>query len=100
MTRGSAVAAALLLAGAAGGLYQFKDRIAALEEEEVRLSRTLADERQAIHVLSLEWAYLNEPERLADLAARHLDLAPLDAGTAIALDELPRRPLPAAETRR
>ncbi len=86
------VAALTALAGAAAGLYQLKHPVAALEAEETRLAHALAAERQALHVLASEWAYLNEPERLAGIAARHLDVAPLDARAMIALDELPRGP--------
>lgn len=90
MSRGAAIAAALVFAACGGGLYHLKHRVAVLEDEAERLARALAAERQAIHVLASEWAYLNDPARLAGIAERHLDVAPLDARSAIRLDALPR----------
>ena len=90
MKRAPAVALALL-AGAAVGLYPLKHRVADLEAEADALARGIADDRQAIRVLEAEWAYLNAPGRLAGLAARHLDLAPVDAAATVALDGLPTR---------
>ena len=87
MGRGMALAAVLLV-GCAAGLYLLKYEVAALEDERARLLSALAGERQATHVLQSEWAYLNEPRRLAEAARRHLDLVPLDAQTMIALDDL------------
>ena len=90
MKRGPAVALALL-AGAAVGLYPLKHRVADLEDEADRLARAVADDRQAIRLLQIEWAYLNEPGRLAGIASRHLDLAPIGATATVALERLPRR---------
>ena len=97
MSRGAAIAAALVFAACGGGLYHLKHRVAVLEDEAERLARALAAERQAIHVLASEWAYLNDPARLAGIAERHLDVAPLDARSAIRLDALPRGAAGAAD---
>ena len=90
MKQAPAVALALL-AGAAVGLYPLKHRVADLEDEADRLARAIADDRQAIRLLQIEWAYLNEPGRLAGIASRHLDLVPIGATATVALDRLPRR---------
>ena len=89
MIRLSAVVATLLVGAAALALYQLKYQVAALEAEHARLTRELAAEREAIHVLDAEWAYLNQPDRLADLATRHLDLVPLGAERVTTLNDLP-----------
>ncbi len=88
-------AALVLLAAAAAGVYLVKYQVAALEVEEAALANTLAEEQAAIHVLALEWAWLNDPARLAELAERHLDVAPLDANTMIDPAQLPRRKMSA-----
>lgn len=47
------------------------------------LNRAIAQERDAINVLEIEWAYLNRPERLAQLVGQHSDalgLMPMDPG--------------------
>jgi hypothetical protein len=56
------------------GLYQLKYEVQAKEEQLARLNRQIQAEQEAIHVLHAEWAFLNRPDRLGDLAARHLEM--------------------------
>ncbi|MBI3452690.1 MAG: hypothetical protein HY057_07665 [Rhodospirillales bacterium] len=68
----------LLLAGLIGwGLFHLKYQVRALEGEYTRLNRQILNEQQALHVLRAEWSYINQPQRLAELARRHLDLQPM-----------------------
>ncbi len=57
------------------GLYQLKYEVQAKEERLARLNRQIQIEHEAIHVLNAEWAFLNRPDRIADLANRHLELS-------------------------
>jgi hypothetical protein len=59
------------------GLYQLKYEVQAKEERLARLNRHIQAEQEAIHVLNAEWAFLNRPDRLADLANRHLKMTPV-----------------------
>jgi len=96
----------LALAIVAGvGLFQVSYRVQSLEDELTRVNRQILQERDTIHLLRAEWSYLNEPTRLAELAQRHLNLAPLAATQMVAIEDLPLRlpplvaetqPLPAA----
>lgn len=61
----------------ASGLFQLKYAVQEREDELTRLNRDLIASEQAVHVLHAEWSYLNRPDRIAGLAARHLDLAPM-----------------------
>ena len=81
-----------VLAAASIGLYVVKYRVQALETDLTDTAKTLRAEREAIHVLEAEWAYLNRPDRLAELAARHLNLAPVSARQIRDLNSLPFRP--------
>ena len=45
-------------------------------------------------LLRAEWAHLNDPNRLSDLARRHLDLAPVAGVQVVRFDILPARPAP------
>jgi cell division protein FtsL len=53
--------------------YQVKS----LENELAALERQALAQQEEIHVLNAEWSFLNRPGRLARLAERHLDLAPV-----------------------
>lgn len=76
---------------AASVLFHVKDAVRALEQElageVVRVERL----NEEIDVLEAEWAFLNRPERLATLAERHLELAPLEPTQISSLGALPPR---------
>ena len=65
--------------------------LAALEDRSRSLVGSLDTERRAIHVLTAEWAYLNQPERLAKLVDRHLDLVPLGVDRIMSISAIPTR---------
>jgi hypothetical protein len=77
----------------AGFVFYVANDVAHLEEELRRVERQILKEQRAIHVMAAEWSYINRPDRLADLARRHLDLAPLPADRIVRIDDLPARPL-------
>lgn len=80
------------------GLFQLKYAVQTSEDELARLNRELIATEEAVQVLHAEWSYLNRPERLAALAARHLDLAPMAPRQIGSLDMMPpaMTPLPVA----
>ncbi len=67
----------VLLAGSVFGLFQVKFKVQTLHRELVELKQQLEREKNSIHVLKAEWAYLNQPERLNRLVAKFLDLSEL-----------------------
>lgn len=91
MSPSSTVLWVALIGAMALGLFQLKYAVQAREDELARLNRELIASEETIHVLHAEWSYLNRPERLAALAARHLDLAPMTAGQIGVIDSLPLR---------
>lgn len=104
MIRPAVLLWAALVVAAGLLLYKVKHDVRELEEELAGLNRAIQERRDRIHVLEAEWSLLNEPERLRDLATRHLALAPLRADQlARASEAVPRlalapaRALPAAE---
>ncbi len=97
MRGATAIAASVVVGGLVLGLFQIKLAVQDLEERLATLDRALLESETAIHVLRAEWAYLNRPERLARLAARHLDLEPLAADQIVAVERLPA-PRPVATT--
>jgi hypothetical protein len=62
-----------------------------LEEQLVKINRSIVADRDAIHVLKAEWSYLNQPTRLAELSHRHLQLQPIGTAQLGSLDALPMK---------
>lgn len=61
----------------ASGLFHMKYAVQEREDQLANLNRELIASEKAVHVLNAEWSYLNRPERLAKLAAKHLNLQPM-----------------------
>jgi cell division protein FtsL len=81
----------ILIVLAGTGLFLVKHEVQDLEEKLARYDEDIAKDREAIHVLRAEWAYLTQPDRLSKLAQRHLGLKPPAAGQIVeSLDRLPQ----------
>ncbi len=101
MARQTTLLFALMAVGISLTLFLVKYRVQDLEDQLLSIERTVAEDRQAIHVLNAEWSHLNEPNRLRDLAERHLGLVPLKTGqiaTPFGLDGLLTAPGSREET--
>lgn len=87
----------LMAAGSGLYLYQTKHRAQLLDREIAHNLKQIDQTKERIGVLKGEWALLNEPERLADLARQHLALHTLAPAQFVALADLGNRlpaPLP------
>jgi hypothetical protein len=81
----------------ATGFVTFKVKYAVqdIEDELNRVKKQTVAEQQEIRVLTAEWTYLNQPERLAELNRRFLQLAPVGTKQLQQkIDDIPYRPLP------
>ncbi len=84
------------------GLFTVKYKVQDLEEKIDRTNQKIIESQQATHILRIEWAHLNEAERIERLAIKHLNLESASIKQVIRLDSLksdsvpPRRdpPLP------
>ena len=74
---------------AASMLYSVKYRVQTMDEEIVAIRAQIAQERAAIHVLNAEWAFLSRPERVRELAEKHLDMQSMDGKQMLELADLP-----------
>lgn len=62
------VFAAFVVMGLAFWAYRENYATKAVIDEVARLERAISEEREVLSVLNAEWAYLNRPDRLRDLA--------------------------------
>ena len=85
------VLAALVLAAA--DVYKIKYESTLQAERVAKLRGELRREQDAIASLRAEWSKLDRPDRLQELARRHLTLKPVDARQFDTLDRLPERPV-------
>ncbi len=56
-------------------LFQVKFKVHNLHREMAEIKKHLEREKDSIHVLKAEWAYLNQPERLHRLSTKFLNLS-------------------------
>ena len=61
-------------------LFEFKHAVQDGWDRLDHLGRDIAIQREALQVLRAEWSHLNQPDRLARLAEKHLDLQPVQPG--------------------
>ena len=93
MTRLGAVFWLLLVLAAGFTTFKVKYAVQDLEDQLNRVHRQTIAEQQEIRVLTAEWTYLNQPERLAELNRRFLGLAPITAKQLQhSIDDIPLRP--------
>ena len=84
------VIAALVLAAA--DVYKIKFESTRQAQRIAKVKLEIRREQDAIAGLRAEWAKLDAPARIQDLAKRHLALKPLDARQFDRFDNLPERP--------
>jgi hypothetical protein len=72
MNRLSAVVWMLLIVAAAFLLYMVKYQVQYLRTQVAQTTRDLEVEREGLNVVAAEWAYLNRPDRLQQLASKYL----------------------------
>lgn len=92
---------ALPVLGLALWAYAQDNRTQLVLREQAGLERALAARREALAVLEAEWAYLNRPERLRDLARLNdarLGLVPIAAESFARLDQVPYPPPPPSQS--
>ncbi len=74
MTRSSFILGICMIGLSAYSVFHIKYQVKELTRDIVQLNRQIADDKEAIHVLKAEWAYLTQPARLKVLAEQYLEL--------------------------
>ncbi len=77
---------------AAAYVYRIKMDSTVRTEKVQRLRADIREQREATAALKAEWAKLETPSRMQDLAERHLGLKPVVANQYDPLKNLPERP--------
>ena len=85
------VLCALVLAAA--DVYKIKYESTLQAERVAKLRNELRREQDMIANLRAEWSKLDRPDRIQELAQRHLTLKPLETRQFDTLDRLPQRPI-------
>ncbi|WP_428673955.1 cell division protein FtsL [Reyranella sp.] len=70
------------------GLFTVKYKVQDLEEKIDRTNQKIIESQQATHILRVEWAHLNEAERIEKLAQKHLKLEQANIKQVARLDTL------------
>jgi cell division protein FtsL len=73
------------------GLFYVKHIVQNLEEDLSSLEYKIKSDKEEIHVLKAEWAYLSRPERVKVLASRYLDLQPTSSEQIAEINTIPLR---------
>ena len=71
------------------GMFVLKNQVQTLEGELNRINTSIQEDVKSIHVLKAEWSHLNSPQRLRNLASKHISLNPVRAEQIINFSELP-----------
>ncbi len=66
-----------------------KNTVQDLEKELKSINREIQNDIKSIHVLKAEWSHLNNPDRLRELAAKHISMNPVQAEQIINYSALP-----------
>lgn len=77
---------------AASYVYRIKMESTVRTERVLKLRADIREQRDAIAALKAEWAKLESPKRLQELASRHLSLRSIEATQYDSLKNLPPRP--------
>lgn len=86
------VVAILALVGSAVYAYSIKYQTILRAEQINKMKHEVKAERDAIAVLRAEWSFLTRPERVQQLADKHLDLQPLTVSQIVTAQSLPEKP--------
>jgi cell division protein FtsL len=91
MMRPTVIGGLVLLAVMVTGLFELKYEVRSLDQQKASLQRQIAGEEEALRVLQAEWSFLNQPDRIQELARRYLALDTPAASQIGGIDRIPFR---------
>ncbi len=84
----------LVALGSSLPVFLLKYRVIDLEEELKQIHKQIQNDSQEIHVLSAEWAFLNNPERLRELVKTQTNWQTVQSKQVLSTADLPMRSAP------
>lgn len=69
----------ILIAITISCLFAVKHRVHVISKEMSKLNANIVREKEAIHILHAEWAFLTQPGKIAKLTDKHLHLQPMSS---------------------
>lgn len=82
------------LLAAAGYVYDIKYRATGEAQQVQKLKNEIRTEKDRIATARAEWSKLSSPDRIQELATRHLKMKPIDSKRFGSIGALPERPKP------
>jgi cell division protein FtsL len=82
------------LIGCAGYVYDIKYRATGEAQQAQKLRNEIRAEKDRIAQARADWARLSSPDRVQELAARHLKMAPISPRRFGSVAAIPERPVP------
>jgi cell division protein FtsL len=83
----------LVLLGSAFAVYKVKYESTYEVQKIAKLRNEIRTERERLNLLQAEWMRLSAPQRIQDLASRHLGMKPLQVARINDFSALPEKPL-------
>jgi hypothetical protein len=91
MMRVSTLIWILLVALSGYAMFQVKSEVGRLDRQLAAANHQIADDREQMRTLNVEWAMLTQPRRLELLSQHVLQLAPIGTLILGSLDQIPLR---------
>lgn len=92
MIRPATLICVVLLFLLAFAVFQVEHSVQALKSEFNDINRQIIASQKTIHVLRAEWTYLNQPERLREMAGKYLRLEKIRPKQVREIEEIPITP--------
>ena len=89
MNKFSTVVWMVVIVFAAFMLYKVKYQVQTLKTQVAETAHELEQEKEAMHVMAAEWAYLNRPDRLQKLASKYLASSDLTVDQISEIETIP-----------
>ncbi|MDX1974170.1 MAG: hypothetical protein SFT92_00685 [Rickettsiales bacterium] len=89
MARISTIVWLLIIVVATFSLYLVKYQVHAIRQQITDISKQLEVEKEGLHVVAAEWAYLNRPQRLQNLSSKYLGNTGLTVDRVADLEAIP-----------